>query len=78
MLGRLFGRLGIVGVFSVWFFVCLSLAVAVIVGYVANIVQLVPALAIAWSDWTPMLAFKTAGVLFPPLGVVLGYIGFFA
>jgi hypothetical protein len=50
------------------------IAIGSIVGWVANIVQLVHLPA---DPLTALFVIKAVGILVAPLGVVLGYIGFF-
>lgn len=69
----LFAGAGVIGVVGGFF----ALIFAPIIGWFANIVQLVQ-LAQAAGPATTMFWLKLAGVLFPPLGMVLGWVGFFA
>ena len=45
-----------------------------IVGYIGNIIQLVQA---TQDPITGPFLFKCFGVIFPPLGAILGFVGFF-
>jgi hypothetical protein len=52
------------------FIFCITLVAGLIVGWVLNIVRLVP-----MEGATGMLVLRAVGILFAPLGAVLGYVG---
>lgn len=54
--------------------------IAAVVGWVANIVQIVntPGPLSEASTWTILLALKVIGIIAAPIGAVLGWIGIFA
>lgn len=52
------------------FFICIAVAGGALVGWVLNIVKLVP-----MDGATGMLVLRAVGIVFPPLGAVLGYCG---
>lgn len=56
------------------YFVAILLVIIVLTGWIANICQIVSALH---DPLTALTIFKVIGVFVAPLGVVLGYIGFF-
>lgn len=51
-----------------------------IIGWVANIVQIVstPGALTEASTWTILLALKVIGIIAAPIGAVLGWVGIFA
>jgi hypothetical protein len=63
----------IFGIFGVW----LALLVVAAVGWLANVGQLIRFAATnpPLNDITLMVILKIIGVIFAPLGVILGYIG---
>ena len=65
--GGLFG-----GFFLLWF--------AAIIGWIANIVQVVktPGPLTEAATWTTLMVGKAIGILAAPVGSVMGWIGFFA
>ena len=48
-----------------------------LVGWVANLVQIIQQWPSGWDAVTPMIAMKLIGIIVPPLGAVMGWVGFF-
>lgn len=48
-----------------------------IVGWVANIIQVISSIPATFGEMTPMFAIKCISIFIAPLGSVLGWVGMF-
>lgn len=51
--------------------------VGIFIGWVANLIQIFSTMPATFGEMTPFYVAKIIGVVFVPIGSVLGWVGFF-